>query len=116
MRKGFLQKLILHPELLNWWRVHVNQILDYLKEQSILSKPFVVFNSHADYDHVWGNHVFKDSDIIAQELSPEIFQREGEEILEKYGEHKKGEVILTPPNKLFKDKIIFEDQSILWHK
>ncbi len=90
----------------------VNQILDYLKEHSIQSEPFVVFNSHADYDHVWGNHVFEGSDIIAHELSPEVFQREGEEILEKYGEHKKGEVILTPPNKLFKDKIVFEDEGI----
>ena len=90
----------------------VNEILDYLKILDIPSKPFVVFNSHADYDHVWGNHVFKESEIIAHELSPEIFQKEGEEILKKYGEHKRGEVILTPPNRLFKEKIVFEDEGV----
>ncbi|MHA1219251.1 MAG: MBL fold metallo-hydrolase [Candidatus Heimdallarchaeaceae archaeon] len=90
----------------------VNELLDYLRSIDIHSKPFIVFNSHADYDHVWGNHVFKESEIIAHELSPEIFQKEGEEILEKYEEHKRGEVILTPPNKLFKEKIVFEDEGV----
>ena len=90
----------------------VNEILDYLRIIDIHSKPFIVFNSHADYDHVWGNHVFKESEIIAHELSPEIFQKEGEEILEKYWEHKRGEVILTPPNKLFKEKIVFKTEGV----
>ncbi|MCE7748169.1 MAG: MBL fold metallo-hydrolase [Candidatus Heimdallarchaeota archaeon] len=90
----------------------VNAILDYLRTLDIHSKPFIVFNSHADYDHVWGNHVFKESEIIAHELSPEIFQKEGEELLEKYGEHKRGEVILTPPNRLFKEKIVFEVEGV----
>ena len=90
----------------------VNELLDYLRTIDIHSKPFIVFNSHADYDHVWGNHVFKESEIIAHELSPEIFQKEGEEILEKYAEHKRGEVVLTPPNKLFKEKIVFEVEGV----
>ncbi|MCG3260637.1 MAG: MBL fold metallo-hydrolase [Candidatus Heimdallarchaeota archaeon] len=90
----------------------VNAILDYLRTLDIHSKPFIVFNSHADYDHVWGNHVFKESEIIAHELSPEIFQKEGEEILEIYGEHKRGEVILTPPNRLFKEKIVFKIEGV----
>jgi len=90
----------------------VNAILDYLRTLDIHSKPFIVFNSHADYDHVWGNHVFKESEIIAHELSPEIFQKEGEEILEKYGEHKRGEVVLTPPNRLFKEKIVFKVEGV----
>lgn len=90
----------------------VNAILDYLRTLDIHSKPFIVFNSHADYDHVWGNHVFKESEIIAHELSPEIFQKEGEEILEIYGEHKRGEVMLTPPNRLFKEKIVFKIEGV----
>lgn len=90
----------------------VNDILCYLTEQGIKSKPFIVFNSHADYDHVWGNHVFKDSTILAHELSPDIFLKEGEEILDQYGAHKRGDVILTPPNKLFKDKCVYEEEGI----
>ena len=90
----------------------VNELLDYLRTIDIHSKPFIVFNSHADYDHVLGNHVFKESEIIAHELSPEIFQKEGEEILEKYAEHKRGEVVLTPPNKLFKEKIVFDVEGV----
>jgi len=90
----------------------MDEILAYLEEHKIHSKHYVVFNSHADYDHVWGNHMFKDSKIIAHELSPEIFKKEGEEILENYSSHKRGEVILTPPNQLFKEKIVFEDEEI----
>jgi len=90
----------------------VNELLDYLRTIDIHSKPFIVFNSHADYDHVWGNHVFKESEIIAHELSPEIFQKEGEEILEKYEKHKRGEVVLTPPNRLFKEKIVFKVEGV----
>ena len=91
---------------------NIIEILKYLKDQGINSKPFVVFNSHADYDHVWGNHMFRDSIIVAHELSPGIFDKEGEEILKNYSSHKRGDVVLTKPNKLFKDKYIFEDEGI----
>jgi glyoxylase-like metal-dependent hydrolase (beta-lactamase superfamily II) len=90
----------------------VDQILEFLEKQSITSKPFIAFNSHADYDHVWGNHIFEGSDIIAHELSPEIFEKEGEEILELNSAHKRGDVILTPPNRLFKDRIVFEEEGV----
>ncbi len=90
----------------------VDEILSYLKEQSLLSKPIIVFNSHADYDHVWGNHKFKNSTIIAHELSPSIFEKEGKDMLELNSSHKRGEVILTPPNKLFKEKLVFQEEDI----
>lgn len=90
----------------------VDEILSYLKERSLLSKPIIAFNSHADYDHVWGNHMFTNSPIIAQELSPSIFEKEGEELLKLYSSHKRGEVILTPPNKLFKEKLVFQEDDI----
>lgn len=90
----------------------IDDILSYLDGNEVHSKPYVIFNSHADYDHIWGNHMFKDSKIIAHELSPEIFKKEGEEVLESHSSHKRGEVILTPPNHLFKEKIVFEDEEI----
>ena len=90
----------------------VEEVLNYLKEEGIQSKPFIVFNSHADYDHVWGNHMFGNSKIIAHELSPEIFEKEGEEILEKYAAHKRGDVVLKVPNQLFKDNLVFEEEGV----
>lgn len=90
----------------------INQILAYLEDQKIDSKPIVVFNSHTDYDHIWGNHMFKDSMILAQELSLSILEKEAKEALEKYSAHKRGEVILTFPNRLFKDKFFFDHEDI----
>ncbi len=90
----------------------IEEIFTYLKDQRIRSKPYIVFNSHADYDHVWGNHMFKDSQIIAHELSPGIFKKEGEKILKEYSNHKRGKVILTKPNLLFKKKLIFEKEGV----
>ena len=56
--------------------------------------------------------MFRNSLIIAHELSPEIFAKEGKEMLKINESHKKGDVILTPPNFLFKKKIHFVDEEV----
>ncbi|TFG09570.1 MBL fold metallo-hydrolase [Candidatus Heimdallarchaeota archaeon] len=90
----------------------IDQIFVYLTDQKIDSKPMIVFNSHTDYDHIWGNHMFPESMILAQERSINVLEKEGVEALEKYSSHKRGEVDLTFPNQLFKDNYVFTHEGI----
>ncbi|MCY6484054.1 MBL fold metallo-hydrolase [Clostridium aestuarii] len=82
-------------------------IKKYLKE-----KPIIVFNSHSDWDHIWGNCYFKDNIIIAHENCRKDIIRFGEYEFCKYREFKQGKVEIYPPNLVFKDRITFVDEGI----
>lgn len=85
-------------------------------EEAFGNKPIIAVNSHSHWDHVWGNSLYSSSFIIAHEKCKEYMQKEGKEKLEKYGEHQKGEVVLTYPNLTFTGKLYFqEDQVLIYH-
>jgi cyclase len=77
------------------------------------SKPIIVVNTHSHWDHVWGNSLYSSSLIIAHEKCKEYMQQEGLMKLEKYGEYKKGDIILTYPNLTFNGRIYFEEDKVL---
>jgi cyclase len=74
--------------------------------------PIVIFNSHADYDHYWGNGAFKKPSIVGHELCRARIISEGAESLLKYADHKRGNVKLVPPNLTFQKSLKFEDEGI----
>jgi len=76
-------------------------------------KEFIVINTHNHWDHVWGNSIYSSNMIISHELCKKDMEQHGEKALEKYKDHRKGEVILTYPNVTFTDKICFEEDNIL---
>jgi glyoxylase-like metal-dependent hydrolase (beta-lactamase superfamily II) len=90
----------------------MNEILKFLEEKGFTSKPIIVFNSHHDYDHIWGNQCFKDSIILAHKLCRKKIEEVGESDLKEYENHKKGEVELTLPNVLFTNKVVFPDEGV----
>ena len=90
----------------------IKEVLKYLGENGVKGKPFVVFNSHYDYDHYWGNQCFKDSIILAQEQCIINMEMEGENDLKEFVSYKKGEIELTLPNTLFHKKISFVDDLV----
>ncbi len=90
----------------------MEEIAKIIKDEGADDKPVVVFNSHADWDHIWGNCYFKDAMILGHEQCRVRINEEGEAELEKNGEHQQGEVILTPPTVVFEDKYIFEDDGM----
>ncbi|MBU7023331.1 MAG: MBL fold metallo-hydrolase, partial [Theionarchaea archaeon] len=55
-------------------------------------KPFVVFNSHYHWDHIWGNCAFPDSVILSHHFCRETIVEEGESELEQYEEYTQGKV------------------------
>jgi len=65
----------------------IKEVLKYLKKRGFTSKPKIVFNSHHDYDHIWGNQCFKDSIILAHELCKKKIEEIGEDDLKEYNSH-----------------------------
>jgi glyoxylase-like metal-dependent hydrolase (beta-lactamase superfamily II) len=85
------------------------EVLAKIKDED---KPLVVFNTHADYDHIWGNQAFVDATIIAHDYALRRIRTQGEEGLKEYREHMMGEVKLTPPNLVFRKKITFVEDGV----
>ncbi|MHA1666582.1 MAG: MBL fold metallo-hydrolase, partial [Candidatus Thorarchaeota archaeon] len=83
-----------------------------IAEEGHSDKPIVVFNSHADYDHYWGNGAFKDAMIIGHEQCKSRILAEGEASLVKYADHQRGVIELIPPNRTFQETLRFEKDGV----
>lgn len=87
-------------------------IQNKIAEEGYAGRPIVVFNSHADYDHYWGNGVFKDATIIGHEKCKARVLAEGEASLVKYVDHQRGKIELVPPNRTFQESLTFEEEGV----
>lgn len=87
-------------------------VQNIIAEEGYASKSIVVFNSHADYDHYWGNGAFKDASIVGHEHCKVRVLAEGEASLVKYADHQRGEIELIPPNRTFQETLTFEDEGV----
>ena len=76
-----------------------------LAAEGVSGRPFVAFNSHADYDHYWGNQEFAGGWIVAHDSALRRVQQQGSESLRDYGRYAMGEVTITPPNLLFRKRL-----------
>ncbi len=83
-----------------------------LANESVSGRPFVVFNTHADYDHFWGNQSFEGSIIIAHDQALRRIRTQGEEGLRQYSAQAMGGVRLTPPNLVFRKRIAFVEEGV----
>ncbi len=83
-----------------------------LEEEGYGSRPVVVFNSHGDYDHYWGNAAFDTALIIGHEECRDRIIAESETALIENQEHKKGEVIIKTPSGVFSDRLSFPDDRL----
>ena len=83
-----------------------------IAQEGHADKTIIVFNSHADYDHYWGNGAYKDSTIIGHDLCKERILAEGEASLVKYADHQRGEIELVPPNRTFQESLRFEEEGV----
>lgn len=84
----------------------------YIEENDLVNKELIVFNSHSDFDHNWGNCSFEDELIIGHKYNLERFKMRGEYDLKIKGHFQKGEVKLVYPNFTFDKKISFADDEI----
>ena len=65
----------------------------------------VVVNTHADWDHVWGNCLFEAARIIGHRLCRERLLREGEADLANNACWQRGDINLVPPTLTFEDRL-----------
>jgi len=86
-------------------------IKDYLLTQSA-PKELLVFNSHSDWDHIWGNAAFVGATIISHETARTRMQEIGAFDLNRLRQFHHGDIKLTYPNLTFSNKLILEDEDI----
>lgn len=92
------------------------QMLEWAQPYLVDGRQLLVINTHADYDHCWGNQLFAGetavhpAPIIGSHLSPPLFQQaEAKTYLAKMQELEPeifNEVIFTPPTLLIHDKFV----------
>jgi cyclase len=93
--------------------------MDYIK-QYIASRAdgrqTIVFNSHSDWDHVWGNCAFQEGIIIGHELCRQRLHEIGRHELVNLAGYHQGNVELVLPNVTFSDKMAFAAEQVeFWH-
>lgn len=89
----------------------MDRIKDYLLSQSI-HKELLIFNSHSDWDHIWGNCAFRDAKIIAHEKARIRMQEIGEFELNHLKRFHNGEITLTFPHITFSDQLKLENEGV----
>ncbi|HPJ12403.1 MAG TPA: MBL fold metallo-hydrolase [Caldisericia bacterium] len=74
--------------------------------------PFIVFNSHYHWDHIWGNCAFEDSLIIGQASIVNMIHMYSESELTRFKKYQQGKVTILPPSIVFKYFLAFPDEKI----
>ena len=90
----------------------------YMKEIALFTKkeigkkPFVIFNSHFHWDHIWGNSFFEDSMIVSHLLTREKILKVGKKEVTKHQKYWEKKAILKPPDCTFQEKLLFPEDSV----
>jgi len=90
----------------------MNLVKRHLAQNGLSSKPVVVFNSHGDYDHYWGNSCFRSSLIVGHTRCRKRIENEAQKDLEEFKNHKLGEVEIVAPNVVFDKRLFFADEGV----
>jgi glyoxylase-like metal-dependent hydrolase (beta-lactamase superfamily II) len=82
------------------------EMIDFLRAESRRGIRYVI-NTHHHADHVYGNYLFEEADIISSEKCREIMRKTGEKNLAetKQQNPELAEVVLRLPNLTFPDKM-----------
>lgn len=91
----------------------MQEIIPLLAQESVEDVP-VIFNSHSDWDHIWGNCSFPDSVILAHESCLTRMKERGLFDLTRLSSLARGEVVIRYPNLLFSERIIFETDDVVF--
>ncbi len=80
------------------------------------NKQVVVFNTHSDWDHVWGNSFFTNATICSHDLTRELLAKNGPRELHENEQYHDGTIELVYPTRTFPDRLRFEPEDIeLFH-
>ncbi len=87
-------------------------IKEYITNNKLNYKEIIAFNSHADWDHVWGNCSFEGATIVGHKLCRKTIQQEGAFYLERKKKYHNGYIELELPNLTFDSKLEFPNDQI----
>lgn len=104
IRHVFLCDTYLGPDVMA--QVHDEVYRNYSKES------WIVFNSHSDWDHHWGNCFFKNSPILANEFTRKAIEVNGARELAENNRYASGNVEIFLPNEIFSDVLRFPNEEI----
>ncbi|QJW46513.1 MBL fold metallo-hydrolase [bacterium BFN5] len=104
-REWFLCDTHLGPLSMDAVKAHISQ-------HSTTQQATILFNSHSDWDHIWGNCAFENALIIGHKLCRERMQQIGPFELDKLAEYHQGPIRLVLPNLTFSERIGFEDAAL----
>lgn len=89
----------------------MNVIKDYLPIQ-LTPKELLVFNSHSDWDHIWGNCAFEDAKIIGHTSARSRMREIGDYELNRLRKFHHGDIKLKYPNLTFSETLVLEEEDI----
>lgn len=92
--------------------ISMKTIKKYLRDNGWDNKEIILFNSHSDWDHIWGNCAFEDVTIISHARARKRMQERGKYDLERLSRFHNGTIELKLPNLTFDSKIRFEEDEI----
>lgn len=75
-------------------------------------KQTIVFNSHSDWDHVWGNCAFEKAAIVGHETCRSRLKEVGDFELQIYSQYQNGNVKILLPNITFTGGLKYEDEEV----
>lgn len=87
-------------------------IKKYISDNGWDDKELIVFNSHSDYDHIWGNCAFEKATIIGHEKAKERMQERGKYDLDRMRRFHNGKIDLRLPDRTFESILSFEGDEI----
>jgi len=76
------------------------------------NKEIIMFNSHSDWDHIWGNCAFPDRIIIGHEMCRKRMREIGRFDLARLTQYHNGSINLVLPNVTFSERILFEENEV----
>ena len=102
----------------NWFLCDTHlgpQSMEYIKNYISMQsnkQELIVFNSHSDWDHIWGNCVFEDGIIIGHETCRKRMNEIGAFDLARLPEYHCGTIKIVLPNLTFTDRLTFAEDGI----
>lgn len=90
---------------------YMKKIIKFI-DRNLEPKPIVVFNSHCDWDHIWGNCYFKNNLIISHIKCRENIKKFGHLELKKYNKLHDDHVKVVLPNITFEKTLKFNEDMV----
>lgn len=90
----------------------VKEFVEKIKD----NRTVYIINTHSHYDHIWGNCLFENYQIISHKLCREKILSDGEKVLNEFKEKEPklilGEVKIKAPDIIFEDELTFFSKDI----